>query len=66
MTGPKMQGEYTYEDGHLHITTDSGQSVDLCGESADRMAETIDASEEHGEFTMDEQAWYNSARGSFR
>lgn len=66
MTGPKVTGEYSYEEGDLHITTDTGSSFDIQGESADRMAEHIDAAEGQGEFTVAEHDWDAFARGSFR
>jgi hypothetical protein len=35
MTGPRVTGDYEYEEGDIHITTDSGQDFDITGDSAD-------------------------------
>lgn len=67
MTGPKVTGDYKYENGDLHITTDSGQSFDIPGESGDRTAENIGISEEgSGKFDVSESAWDGYAKKSFR
>lgn len=67
MTGPKVKGDYLYEEGDLHLTTDSGQSFDILGESGDRMAENIGVSEEgSGKFDIPESVWDGYARKSFR
>ena len=67
MTDPNVRGEYLYEYGNLQITTASGSSFDIQGESADRMAENIGISEEgSGAFDMSEGNWDNYARRSFR
>lgn len=66
MTGPKVQGTYEYDDDGLHITTDSGQEIDIPGDGADRCAENLDISEGEGEFEVSETEWNDLARGSFR
>ena len=67
MTGPKVTIGFDYEYGNLHIITDSEQSFDIRGESADRMAETLGISEEgDGTLNMPEGDWDRYARKSFR
>ena len=67
MTGPKVTVGFDYEYGNLQINTDSDQSFDIRGESADRMAENLGISEE-GSGTLDvpERHWDGYARKSFR
>jgi hypothetical protein len=66
MTGPRVTGDYEYEEGDIHITTDSGQDFDITGDSADATADVIDAEQGAGEFDVAESDWDSHARGSFR
>jgi hypothetical protein len=66
MTEPTVYGQYEYEKGDLRITVDSGQHIHLQGESADRFAERIQAEAGVGGFSMSEESWGDTARGSFR
>ena len=66
MIDPRVQGTYEYEDGDLHITTDSGTDFDISGDSAEGCAEKLGIDGGSGNFDVPEGDWDDLARGSFR
>lgn len=66
MTGPRVTGSYNYEEGDLQITTESGQDINVHGDSANGCAEVLGVDEGSGEFSVPEGDWENLGRSSFR
>ena len=66
MNEPRVTGDYEYEEGNIHIVTDSDTEFDITGDGADATAEVIDAETGAGEFDISESDWDSLARGSFR
>ncbi len=66
MIDPRVQGDYEYEDGELHITTDTGTDFHISGDSADGCAEKLGIDGGSGSFDVPEGEWDDLARGSFR
>lgn len=66
MTESRVTGEYEYEDGNIQIVTETDIEFNITGESANRIADSIDAEHGAGHFDITENNWDNLARGSFR
>lgn len=66
MSDPKVALKYEHSVGYVRMETDSGTTVSLSGECADRVAEKLNLWNGKGETVISEREWDKLARGSFR